>query len=90
MSAFSAQVFLRYPRHITTVPAGTQIKKSLEGATADQRAESTAKAGRHQYDVGGNSLKDIQAILFGKYASPEAKAYFDKKPKEAVSNPFLK
>ena len=65
------------------IPAGTQIKKTIQGIGAVQEGESQTKAGKKQFEVGGTLPKDIQAFLFGKYASPEAKQYFrPKKSKE--------
>jgi hypothetical protein len=64
---------------IGLIPAGTQIKKSLEGTKALLQGKSTDAAGRAQFDVGGTTAKNIQAFLFGKYAGEDAKAYFDGK-----------
>lgn len=64
---------------IGLIPGGTQIKKTLGGAEAVSEGAVKDKAGRTQFEAGGSTWADIQAYLFGKYASPEAKAYFDKK-----------
>lgn len=61
---------------IGLVPAGSQIKKTVQGIDALRQGKSTDKAGRAQFDVGGSMLKDAQAALFGKYANKEAQNYF--------------
>jgi len=63
------------------IPAGTQIKKTIQGISAVEEGASKNKAGKVQFEVGGSLPKDIQAIIFGKYASPEAKEYFNPKKK---------
>lgn len=60
------------------VPAGAQLKKSIKGYGALEEGGSFDSAGRKQFEVGGTTAKDTQAILFGKYANKEAKQYFDK------------
>lgn len=58
-------------------PAGTQIKKTYEGHKAVQEGGSYTKGGKLQFEVGENKLKKAQAYIFGKYANPEAKEYFE-------------
>ena len=70
------------------VPAGIQIKKTIQGIGAVQEGESQTKSGAKQFEVGGTLPKDIQAIIFGKYASPEAKEYFNPKKKEKKQMSF--
>jgi hypothetical protein len=74
------------------IPAGAQIKKTIQGMEAVDQGESQDKAGRTQFGVGGTPAADWQAILFGKYANPNAKEYYNKKenPKKKSDNPFLK
>lgn len=59
------------------IPAGTQIKKTLEGTQAMEQGKATNAAGKAMFDVGGSTAKDAQAILFGKYAGKGAKDYYD-------------
>jgi hypothetical protein len=54
---------------------GTQVKKTLEGAEALEAGRVTNKEGKRLYDVPGE--EGWRAILFGKYATPEAREYFD-------------
>ena len=61
------------------IPGGTQAKKTIQGVTAVGEGAVKDKAGRTQFKIGSSTWNNIQAYLFGKYASPEAKAYFDKK-----------
>lgn len=63
---------------IGLIPAGGQLKKTIEGAEAVSQGASTDKSGKVQFPVGGSKLKEVQALVFGKYASPEAQAYFNK------------
>jgi hypothetical protein len=60
------------------IPAGTQMKKSVEGYQAMKAGKSEDKAGRAQFDVGGTPAKDLQAVVFGKYSGKEARDYFNK------------
>ena len=68
----------------TLVPAGTQIRKTWMGTEAVMNGGSLDKSGRLQYEVGGTPIKDAQAVIFGKSATPEAQEYYRKKeePKE--------
>ncbi len=59
------------------IPAGTQIKKTIQGVTAAKKGWSVDKAGRKQFKVGGTPAKDIQAALFGKYVTKESRDYFN-------------
>lgn len=62
---------------IGLIPAGTQVKKTVQGTGAMREGKATTKAGVAQFDVGGTTAKDIQAVVFGKYAGKNAKDYFD-------------
>ena len=66
------------------IPAGTQAKKTIEGIQSVREGKSTTRSGRTQFRVGGTPAKDIQAFLFGKYVSPEAKAYFNPQKKRST------
>lgn len=68
---------------IGLIPAGGQIKKTLEGAQAIDQGAVTNSKGTVEFPVGGSKLKDVQALLFGKYASPQAQGYFSKAPTQA-------
>jgi len=60
------------------VPGGMQLKKTVQGMEASSEGGSYDASGKKQFEVGGTPLKDAQSALFGKYASKEAKDYFDK------------
>lgn len=60
------------------IPGGMQLKKTVQGFEANQEGGSYDASGKKQFEVGGTPLKEIQSALFGKYASKEAKDYFDK------------
>lgn len=63
---------------IGLIPAGTQAKKTIEGLKAIQEGGSYDKGGNLQFTQGLSMAEKLQAILFGKYASNEAKEYFNK------------
>jgi hypothetical protein len=65
------------------IPGGMQIKKTLRGMEAVEEGGSYDAAGRKQFEVGGTPAKDAQALIFGKYANPEAKQYFDKEVEDS-------
>lgn len=60
------------------IPGGMQLKKTVQGLEANQEGGSYDASGKKQFEVGGSTLKETQSALFGKYASKEAKDYFDK------------
>lgn len=60
------------------IPGGMQLKKTVQGLEANQEGGSYDASGKKQFEVGGSTLKEMQSALFGKYASKEAKDYFDK------------
>lgn len=61
------------------IPGGNQIKKTYEGYKAVQEGGSFTKSGNLQFEQGTSKASQIQSILFGKYASQNAKDYFNKK-----------
>lgn len=61
----------------TLFPAGSQIKKTYEGLTAVNEGGSFTKNGKIQFKQGESLPEKAQSILFGKYASQNAKDYFD-------------
>lgn len=63
---------------MTTLPAGAQLRKTIQGAAAYSEGEDTTKTGRHRYDIPQTPLNLIRVLLFGKYSLPEAQEYFDK------------
>ena len=71
------------------IPAGTQIKKTIEGLIAIQRGASVDKGGNIQYEIPQTTEGKIQTLLFGKSSTEGAKKYFDrteeaKKDMEAI------
>ena len=64
---------------IGLIPGGNQIKKTYEGYKAVQEGGSFTKSGNLQFEQGTSKASQIQSILFGKYASQNAKDYFNKK-----------
>ena len=59
------------------VPAGAQIKKTLEGARSYITGESTTPSGNTRFLQNQNIENMIRSGLFGQYATPEAQQYFD-------------
>jgi hypothetical protein len=70
------------------IPAGTQIKKTIQGMQTIQKGGSYDKAGRLQFKQGQSTPAKIQSILFGKYASQNAQNYFNRTSVSKSSNPF--
>ena len=62
------------------VPGGIQAKKTFQGTQAVLKGRAETKAGDPQFDVGGTLPKNIQAIVFGKYAGEGARKYYDEEP----------
>ena len=61
------------------VPAGSQIKKSVEGLTSANQGYSASKSGRVQYPIPQDPVTKARATAFGKSALPQAQEYYDKK-----------
>ena len=66
------------------VPGGTQIKKTYEGIKAVQEGGVFDKGGNLQFQQGTSLPARAQSIVFGKYAGPESKAYFESKKAREV------
>lgn len=62
------------------VPGGSQMKKTFEGTQALEEGGSFDAAGRMQFEQENTPAANLQTVLFGKYASQNAKDYFDKEP----------
>lgn len=60
------------------IPAGIQAKKTIQGAKSIQEGGVFDRANRLQFEGPQTKAQQIQAILFGKYASQKAKDYFNK------------
>ena len=60
------------------IPGGIQAKKTYEGTQAVKEGGVFDKGGRQQFEQKDTTPAKLQSILFGKYASKEAKDYFDK------------
>lgn len=58
------------------IPASTQAQKTYKGINANIEGGSYTKDGKLQFESGKTTAQKVQNVLFGKYASPEAKAYF--------------
>ena len=63
---------------IGLIPAGSQIKKTTEGIMSVKEGGVFTKSGNLQFQQGQSLAEKVQAILFGKYASNEAKDYFNR------------
>ena len=57
------------------VPAGAQIKRSVQGFNEVNEGASRTKSGRKKYNVEKSTSNYIRGTLFGKYNLPEAKQY---------------
>lgn len=63
------------------IPGGLQARKTVQGMQAIKEGGSFDAAGRIQFEQGDTPAQKVQSLLFGKYASPNAKEYFNKDTK---------
>ncbi len=59
------------------VPAGVQIKKSIEGLKAYKEGASYTATGRKRFDVEQTPQNLLRSTLYGQYSLPAAQKYFD-------------
>lgn len=59
------------------IPAGIQAKKTIQGVQSIREGGVFDRANRLQFEGPQTKAQQIQAILFGKYASQKAKDYFN-------------
>ena len=60
------------------VPAGVQLKKTIEGIGTANRGYSQTSSGNVRYPVEQNITNKVRGGLFGQYNFDEAREYFDK------------
>lgn len=60
------------------IPGGIQAKKTIQGYQAIKEGGSYDATGRLQFPQGQSTAKKAQSLIFGKYSSTEAKAYFNR------------
>jgi hypothetical protein len=60
------------------IPAGVQLKKSIEGINAFRQGASTTASGKVRYDIPQNVGNMLKTGILGQYSVPEARNYFDK------------
>jgi ADP-ribose pyrophosphatase YjhB (NUDIX family) len=72
------------------IPAGSQINKTVGGIKSIQEGGSYTKNHKLQFKQGQSLPEKAQSIIFGKYASQNAKNYFNKKSpvKTQTVNPY--
>ncbi len=81
---------LAQPQYSLLTPfGGAQIKRTLEARKADKLGAVTNSSGRVMYPTPKDALGKTQMYLFGKYSTPQARAYFNTKqtplsPKESA------
>lgn len=63
---------------IGLIPAGSQIKKTIQGLQLIQKGGAFDKGGNLQYESPQTKEGKIQALLFGKYSGDNAQNYFNK------------
>ncbi len=71
------------------VPAGGQLRKSIEGARAVGEGASLTPSGRVRFEVPQNFPSALQTVLFGQYSLPQAKEYFEKRESGKSSSEIL-
>lgn len=60
------------------VPAGAQIKRTVEGLSTVNAGKSRSESGTFQYKVKQTPANYTSSALFGKFNIPESKAYYQK------------
>lgn len=77
---------------IETIPAGVQMKKTVQGLNAYGKGKDVTASGNTRYKIPHDTQHLIQAALFGKSALPEAQQYYKKlnspKSKKSANNPL--
>ena len=68
---------------VPILPGGVQLKKTIQGSQAISRDGVYDKADRKLFEQGDSIPKRAQSLLFGKYASKEAREYYNQKGKES-------
>jgi len=61
---------------IPFIPAGTQIKKTVQGLTDVSKGYSETQSGKVKYPVEQNTGQYIKGGLFGRHNLPEAQEYY--------------
>lgn len=61
---------------VSLIPAGAQLRKSIQGYEAASEGEDTTPTGRKRFDIKTTSDK-IRATIFGKSSLPQAQEYYD-------------
>lgn len=65
------------------VPAGSQIKRTVEGVGTVSGGAGRSPSGKFQYKVEDTPINYAKGALFGKYNLPESKAYYKKRDDKA-------
>lgn len=63
---------------VDAIPAGAQLKKTIQGLGAYNAGKDTTATGKTRYTIPHNPGTLMQAALFGKSALPQAQAYYSK------------
>lgn len=71
---------------INYIPGGSQIKRSIEGIGAGNRGYSETPSGNVRFPIPQTTGNRIKTAVFGQYASPEAKEYFDSNRRPLSAN----
>lgn len=61
---------------VSLIPAGSQLRKSIQGYEAASEGEDTTATGRKRFDITSTSDK-IRATIFGKSSLPQAQEYYE-------------
>lgn len=77
------------------LPAGAQLKKTVQGIGAYQQGKDTTPTGKTRFTIPQNPASFIQNALFGKSSTPEAQQYYNsfgskKSPAKISGNRFSK
>ena len=63
---------------IPLIPAGVQIKKTIEGVGDVSKGYSETATGKVKYPVNQTTGNLVSGAIFGRYTFPEAREYYDK------------
>jgi hypothetical protein len=77
----SGKIFNITKEVIGMLPASAQATKTIQGINAVNEGAVFNKGGTKLFDIPDNLFSKIQAVLFGRYASSEAREYFGSKGK---------
>lgn len=71
---------------VSLIPAGAQIRKTVQGITAYNKGRDTTPTGKTRFRIPKTKTNLIRAAVFGKSSLPEAQAYYNSIGKKKKSS----